>query len=161
MSQRSKATKAPIDCNSVRRLEHPSHRMAMRYRSDPNFGRKQIVGDVRMLRIEAGSTGKYCDGHSRRSFLQVGLAGMATVGLPQILKAKEESVELGNARKNTSVILLWLDGGPGHMDLYDLKPEAPVEYRGIWNPISTNVDGFEISELFPRQARVADRFSIV
>jgi hypothetical protein len=114
-----------------------------------------------MLRVEAGRTGTYCDGFSRRSFLQVGLAGMASVGLPQILKAKEESVELGNARKNTSVILLWLDGGPGHMDLYDLKPEAPAEYRGIWKPIPTNVDGFEISELFPLQARIADRFSLV
>ncbi|HTI52089.1 MAG TPA: DUF1501 domain-containing protein, partial [Planctomycetaceae bacterium] len=79
-----------------------------------------------MLRIHAEGTGKYCDGFSRRSFLQVGLAGMASVGLPQILKAKEESAQLGISRKETAVILLWLDGGPGHMDLYDLKPEAPA-----------------------------------
>jgi uncharacterized protein (DUF1501 family) len=114
-----------------------------------------------MLRIEAGGSARYCDGFSRRSFLQVGMAGMASVGLPQILKAKEESAALGTPRKDTSIILLWLDGGPGHMDLYDLKPQAPAEYRGIWNPIRTNVDGFEISELFPLQARMADKFSIV
>ncbi len=59
------------------------------------------------------------------------------------------------------MILLWLDGGPGHMDLYDMKPDAPVEYRGIWNPIATNVPGIQITELFPRQAKVADKFAIL
>ena len=114
-----------------------------------------------MFRIHAGSTAKYCDGLSRRNFVQIGLAGMASVGLPQILRAKEESAAIGTSRKDTSVILIWLDGGPGHMDLYDMKPEAPAEYRGIWNPIRTNVSGFEITELFPLQAKIADRFSIV
>ena len=114
-----------------------------------------------MFRIHAGSTGKYCDGLSRRNFVQIGMAGMASVGLPQILKAKEESAAIGTSRKDTSVILIWLDGGPGHMDMYDMKPEAPAEYRGIWNPIRTNVSGFEITELFPLQAKIADRFSIV
>jgi hypothetical protein len=68
---------------------------------------------------------------------------------------------LGQPKKDTRVILLWLDGGPGHMDMYDMKPEAPAEYRGLWNPIRTNVPGFEITELFPRQAKVADKFSVV
>ncbi len=114
-----------------------------------------------MFRIDLGSTRQYCDGISRRSFLQIGLAGMASVGLPQILKAKEASVEQGSSRKNTSVILIWLDGGPSHLDLYDMKPQAPAEYRGLWNPIRTNVDGIEISELFPLQAKCADKFSII
>lgn len=114
-----------------------------------------------MFRIEAGKTDKYCDGLSRRSFLQVGVAGMATAGLTDILRAREIAARQGSDRKDTSVILLWLDGGPGHMDLYDLKPEAPAEYRGIWNPIRTNVSGIEISELFPLQAKIADKFSIV
>src|SRR5579864_8543681 len=114
-----------------------------------------------MFRLNFGSTGRYCDGMSRRSFLQLGVAGMATLGLPQILRAKEQSAQSLGQTKNTSVILLWLDGGPSHMDLYDLKPEAPSEYRGIWNPIRTNVDGIEIGELFPRQAKCADKFSIV
>jgi len=114
-----------------------------------------------MFRIEAGSTGKYCDGLSRRSFLQLGIAGMASVALPEVLKAKAESTANLGKSKDTSVILIWLDGGPSHMDLYDLKPEAPAEYRGIWKPIRTNVPGFDISELFPKQAKVADKFSIV
>jgi hypothetical protein len=98
---------------------------------------------------------------SRRSFVQLGVAGMASVGLPQVLRAKEASVVAGAAKKDTSVILLWVDGGPSHMDLYDMKPNAPTEYRGIWMPIRTNVPGIEISELFPLQAKCADKFSIV
>ncbi|HUG93731.1 MAG TPA: DUF1501 domain-containing protein [Planctomycetaceae bacterium] len=113
-----------------------------------------------MLRVELGSTRKYCDGMSRRSFLQLGAAGMATASLGQVLRAKERSAEAAAPRKDTAVILLWLDGGPSHMDLYDLKPEAPAEYRGIWRPIPTNVPGIEIGELFPLQARLADKFSI-
>lgn len=74
---------------------------------------------------------------------------------------KEASAANRSAAKDTSVILLWLDGGPGHMDLYDMKPEAPAEYRGIWRPIRTNVPGMEITELFPKQAQIADKFSIV
>ena len=111
-----------------------------------------------MFRLDLGSTSRYCDGVDRRSFLQLGVAGMASVELPKLLQAKAAST---SASKNTSVILIWLDGGPSHMDLYDLKPQAPAEYRGLWNPIKTNVDGFEISELFPLQAKCADKFSLV
>jgi hypothetical protein len=114
-----------------------------------------------MLRIDAGLAPQYCDGMKRRSFVQLGVAGMAAVGLPQLAQAKAATAESGGAKKQTSVILIWLDGGPGHMDMYDLKPQAPAEYRGIWSPIPTNVPGFEITELFPRQAQVADKFSIV
>lgn len=114
-----------------------------------------------MFRIEAGRSGKYCDGLSRRSFVQIGVAGMATAGLNQVLQAKEEAAAAGRGKKDTSVILLWLDGGPGHMDMYDMKPEAPAEYRGLWSPIKTNVPGMEVTELYPLQAKCADKFSIV
>lgn len=110
-----------------------------------------------MFRLDIGSSGRYCDGLSRRSFLSLGVAGMASLGLSDVLRAREASTQ----KKNTSVILIWLDGGPSHMDLYDLKPEAPAEYRGIWKPIRTKVPGIEISELFPKQAKVADKFSLV
>lgn len=114
-----------------------------------------------MFRLDLGSTRRYCDGMNRRSFLQLGVAGMASVGLPQVLRAREQSAGQTGSTRNTSVILIWLDGGPSHLDLYDLKPEAPEEYRGIWKPIRTRVPGFDISELFPLQARVTDKFSIV
>lgn len=111
-----------------------------------------------MLRIHAKSTQPYCDGVSRRSFVQIGVAGMASVGMADMLRATAANQDKKNAN---SAILIWLDGGPSHLDLYDLKPEAPAEYRGIWRPIKTNVAGIEISELFPLQAKVADKFSIV
>jgi hypothetical protein len=114
-----------------------------------------------MFRIEAGRSGPYCDGLSRRSFVQLGVAGMATAGLGRVLQAKDEAAAAGRGKKDTSVILLWLDGGPGHMDMYDMKPEAPAEYRGIWSPIKTNVPGMEVTELYPLQAKCADKFSIV
>lgn len=115
-----------------------------------------------MFRVDAGRVSpKYCDGQSRRSFLQLGVAGMASVGLPQLLKIQAASAAAGQPKKDTSVILLWLDGGPGHMDMYDMKPEAPAEYRGIWSPIKTNVPGMEVTELFPLQAKIADKFSVV
>src|SRR3954469_15414511 len=110
-----------------------------------------------MFRLDLGSTGRYCDGVSRRSFLQLGVAGMAGLGLPPLLRAKDSA----GPRKATSVILIWLDGGPGHMDTYDMKPDAPEEYRGIWKPIPTAVPGFQVTELFPKQAKVADKFSVV
>ena len=116
---------------------------------------------ITMLRINAGTTGRYCDGLSRRSFLQVGMAGMGSLGLADVLRARAAASQQGLPKKDTSVILLWLDGGPSHMDTYDMKPDAPAEYRGIWAPIKTNVPGIEITELFPQQAKIADKFSIV
>src|SRR5262245_45850958 len=110
-----------------------------------------------MFRLDLGSSRRYCDGMTRRSFLQLGVAGMAAVGMPRLLQARAE----GTRGKNASVILIWLDGGPGHMDMYDMKPEAPAEYRGLWKPIRTRVPGFDITELYPKQAQVTDKFSMV
>lgn len=114
-----------------------------------------------MFRVQVGKTQAYCDGVSRRSFVQLGVAGMASVGLPTIWKSQRASAELGSRQSSKKVILIWLDGGPSHMDLYDLKPEAPAEYRGIWMPIKSNVPGMEMSPLFPLQATIADKFSIL
>ena len=114
-----------------------------------------------MFQIPIGNAGKYCDGVSRRSFLQLGMAGMGSLSLSQILRAKESASAAGKGSKETAVILIWLDGGPGHMDMYDMKPEAPSEYRGIWSPIRTNVPGMDVTELYPLQAQCADKFSVV
>ena len=114
-----------------------------------------------MFRIYSSRTATYCDGLSRRSFLQFGVAGVASVSLADVLRAKAQSAETGSPARDTAVILLWLDGGPSHLDTYDMKPDAPAEFRGIWRPIKTNVSGIEFSELFPRQAKIADRFSVI
>ncbi len=114
-----------------------------------------------MFQLDLGRSKRYCDGMSRRSFLSLGVAGMASLGLPQLLKAKEDSTRSLGQTKNTSVILIWLDGGPGHMDMYDMKPEAPKEYSGIWKPIRTRVPGFDMTELFPKQAKMNHLYSMV
>ena len=64
-------------------------------------------------------------------------------------------------KSDTSVIFVWLPGGPPHMEMYDMKPDAPTEYRGVFKPIPTNVSGIEISELMPLQAKIADKFNII
>lgn len=110
-----------------------------------------------MFRLDFGRAKEYCDRLHRRSFLQVGVTGLAALGLPHLAQAR---AAVGAAR-DTSVILIWLDGGPGHMDMYDMKPDAPAEYRGIWRPIRTRVPGFDITELYPRQSRVTDKFSMI
>jgi len=114
-----------------------------------------------MFRLDLGSSGSYCDGFSRRNFLRLGVAGMASVALPDLLRAKASAAETSTGGKNTSVILIWLDGGPGHMDMYDMKPDAPAEYRGLWKPIRSKVPGFDVTELYPKQAKVTDKFSVV
>ena len=85
---------------------------------------------------------------------------MGAVGLGTLAAMREASAAAGS-RKDTSVILLWLDGGPGHMDMYDMKPEAPSDYRGDFRPIATNVPGIDVCELFPRHAKIADKFSVI
>src|SRR5262249_14962293 len=90
--------------------------------SDPGGALAHLNGGHTMFRLHLGSGGRYCDGLDRRSFLALGVAGLASVGLPKLLEARAASA----AKKNTSVILLWLDGGPSHMDLYDMKPDAPA-----------------------------------
>jgi hypothetical protein len=114
-----------------------------------------------MFRLDLGATPRVHTGLHRRSFLQLGVAGMASVGLPAILRAKEVSRKTAGTSRGTSVILIWLDGGPGHMDMYDMKPDAPAEYRGLWKPIRTAVPGFDITELYPKQAKLTNLFSVV
>ncbi len=100
---------------------------------------------------------------SRRDLLRLGLLGGAGgLALPDLLRLRAaDAAERRPAVTDTSVILVFCHGGPSHLDTYDLKPEAPAEYRGPFQPIRTNVPGLEISELFPLQAKVADRFALV
>ncbi len=105
----------------------------------------------------------FCPGPiSRRSFLQFGGLSMMGMSLSEAFKLKASLAE-GKAAlpTDTSVIFIWLPGGQPHMETYDMKPDAPVEYRGIFEPIKTNVPGIEICELLPLQAKLADKFNIV
>ena len=97
---------------------------------------------------------------SRRSFLQFGGLSMLGMSLADVMRSQAVAGGAPRAR-DASVIFIWLPGGPPHMETYDMKPEAPSEYRGIFRPIRTNVKGMEIFELFPMQARIADKFNII
>ena len=96
----------------------------------------------------------FCDGLSRRNFLQIGALGGAGLTLPGLLRAEAAS---GNGSSNKSVIMIYLVGGPPHQDMFDLKPNAPKEVAGPWQPIATNVPGMEICEAFPKLAGMADK----
>ena len=98
---------------------------------------------------------------SRRLFLQTSLATAGVFSVPNLLRQRAEAAESGRSVSDTAVIQIWLAGGPSHMDMYDLKPDAPVEYRGFYQPIRTNVPGLEICELMPQQTRLMDRLAVV
>src|SRR5262245_32564674 len=113
-----------------------------------------------MLTFFGKRQGNLCDGLSRRSFLQVGALGLGGLMLSDLLRLKAHgAASAGKTEK--AVIMVYLNGGPSHVDMYDLKPNAPVEYRGELEPTRTNVAGMEICELFPQQAKIADKFAIV
>jgi hypothetical protein len=97
---------------------------------------------------------------SRRHFLRIGALALGGVGLRGLLPLQLQASEKG-PMPDTSVILIWLPGGPPHLDTYDLKPEAPVEYRGEFRPIKTNVPGIEVCELLPMHAKIADKFALI
>jgi hypothetical protein len=98
--------------------------------------------------------------HSRRAALQAGFFGVAGLGLADVLRLQASASSQWH-QKPKSLIMIYLLGGPSHMDMYDLKPDALVEYRGEFKPTKTNVPGMDICELMPRQAKIADKIAIV
>jgi len=101
------------------------------------------------------------DGLSRRSMLRIGSLGLGGLSLPNLLRLRSASAGTARAANHKAVILVWQAGGPSHLDMYDLKPEAPAEIRGEFRPIKTNVPGIDISEHLPLQARIMDKLTIV
>jgi len=107
-----------------------------------------------------------CEGFSRRDFIKVGSAGLLGLTLPQLLqlesqvKAQAPSARSTN-RRATSVIMVWLAGGPATIDMWDLRPDAPEGIRGEFREINTSAAGVRISEHLPQMARVMDRVSVI
>jgi len=99
-------------------------------------------------------------GHSRREFLQIGALSALGLSLPQMLAAEANGLTRPGADKKSCIMIFNL-GGPSHLDLWDMKPDAPSEIRGPFSPIRTKSDAFELSELLPRHAAMADKFSLV
>jgi hypothetical protein len=110
-----------------------------------------------MLRLDAGRPVRFCDGLTRRDFLHAGALSALGLTLPGFLAAKQA----GSRESDVNCIMLFLVGGPSHIDTWDPKPDAPAEVRGPFKPIATRATGMRISEIFPRMARLADRFSLI
>ncbi|XZE18224.1 DUF1501 domain-containing protein [Pirellulaceae bacterium SH449] len=113
-----------------------------------------------MLSFIGKGSAHTCNGVVRRDFLQVGTLGAIGLGLPQLLAASDAGKVPAN-KSNRSVIMIFNLGAPSQLDTFDMKPEAPVEIRGPFQPIATNAPGIQISELFPEHAKIADKFSLV
>src|SRR5262245_58729845 len=97
----------------------------------------------------------------RRDLLAAGVLGGAWSLTQQRRAEAAESHAAGPASRGRSGILVYLQGGPSHQDMFDLKPQAPAEYRGEFRPIATNAPGVEICEHLPQLARIADRYTIL
>ncbi len=111
-----------------------------------------------MLEINRGPLAANCANVTRRTALKVGACGALNLSLAQMLRAKA----YGNpVRRDKSVILIWLDGGPSQLETYDPKPDAPAEFRGPWSVTRTNVPGTFITEMFPLQAAHADKMILI
>ncbi len=107
-----------------------------------------------------GNSYSNCDGFSRRNFLQLG-APLLGLGLADVLRLQSVAAESQSAASQKSLIVFWTHGGMSQQDTYDMKPNAPAEYRGMYQPIATSADGIQVGERFPLQSRVMHHISQV
>src|SRR3954463_29190 len=103
----------------------------------------------------------FCDGVHRRDFLRLGTAGLFGLTLPRLLELQAQAGWRGGSPRDVSLIFLFLHGGLSTIDTWDLKPDAPAEFRGEFRPIATNVPGIRVGEHLPRLARQMDKFSLI
>ncbi len=112
-----------------------------------------------MFNVLLGRTGRDCQGTSRRDFLRVGGLGLAGLTLPRLLESRSNAA--ANLRRDTSVVWLWLNGGPTHIETFDPKMNAPVEIRSVTGEVKTTVPGVTLGGNFERLARSFDKLAIV
>jgi hypothetical protein len=114
-----------------------------------------------MINVFGTCKGFNCEGSTRRDFLRVGALGAGGLTLPGLLKARAEQAKNGKPTKNTSVVWLWLGGGPTHVETFDPKMSAPVEFRSTTGAVKTNIAGVELGGTFEKMAKVADKMAFV
>ena len=114
-----------------------------------------------MLNLKFSGRYRTCDGASRREFLKVGALGTGALALPQLLQARAEAAAAGKPTKETSIIWLWLGGGPTHVETFDPKMTAPSEYRSVTGDVKTSVPGVTIGGTYPKMAKVVDKMALV
>jgi hypothetical protein len=112
-----------------------------------------------MLTFYGQRTHRHCDGITRREMLRVGALGLGGLTLAELLRREVEASS--KPARSKSVIYIVLDGGPSHIDMWDLKPAAPIEYRGPFQPIATKLPGVQICEHMPRQAADMDQIALI
>ncbi|MGF1581982.1 MAG: DUF1501 domain-containing protein [Gemmataceae bacterium] len=113
-----------------------------------------------MLRLDGQRPAKFCDGFTRRDFLHAG--AISTLGLTLTdLFAQKANADTPRPDNDVNCIMLFLVGGPSHIDTWDPKPEAPEEVRGPFQAIQTNVSGIQFTDIFPKMAQHADKFSVI
>ena len=115
----------------------------------------RLGGQLAVVLVKAWLRKSVREPWNRRQFLRAGFLALGGLTLPELLAARARSAA------DTSVILFWMWGGPSQLETYDLKPDAPSEFRGPFKPTHTTVPGLDICELFPLQARQAQRFSLI
>src|SRR5215212_10133765 len=108
-----------------------------------------------------GQRQTFCDGLHRRNFLKLGAFGAGLTLADQLRLSAHAAPAGSSAKPMKSAIMIYLPGGPSHIDTYDLKPDAPAEFRGEFKPIKTNVPGIDLCEYFPMQAKMMDKLSVV
>jgi len=106
-----------------------------------------------------GRSRRFCDGISRRDFLRVGALSVGGLTMADLLRGEAQGGSVPTPGK--SVIMVFLHGGPSHLDMYDMKPDAPSEFRGEFRAIRGNVSGMDICELMPRQAKIMDKLAVL
>jgi hypothetical protein len=114
-----------------------------------------------MLNLLSDRKVAQCDGSTRRDFLKAGALGMGGLVLSDLLRARAQASQSGQPTRKTSVVWLWLGGGPTHVETFDPKMSAPAEFRSTVGAVPTNVPGIELGGVFPKMARVADKMAFV
>ncbi len=114
-----------------------------------------------MLSFITGRGSRNCEGTSRRDFLRVGTLGLGALTLPQLFASRAEAAAAGHATNDTSVIWLWLSGGPTHVETFDPKMTAPSEYRSVTGEAATPLTGVTVGGTLPKIASVTDKMALV
>jgi hypothetical protein len=114
-----------------------------------------------MLNVVSDRMFRDCDGTTRREFLKIGALGAGALTLPNLLAARAQAAAAGKKVKNTSVVWIWLAGGPTHVETFNPNMGAPVEYRSTTGEVATRIPGVTIGGTFPKIASVADKMAIV
>jgi Protein of unknown function (DUF1501) len=114
-----------------------------------------------MLQLWSNRRRRDCAGNTRRDFLKVGALGMGGLLLPDLLRQRARAAAAGEPTRNTSVVWLWLGGGPTHIETFDPKMDAPSEFRSTIGDVATNLPGVRLGSVFARTARIADKMAFV